>query len=1039
MNISKLSVKRPVTTLMGIFIVIILGFVSFSKIPIDLLPNIEYPVAIVSTSYPNVGSEEIEKLVTRPIEQAVATVENIDTISSISSEGSSIVIVQFNFGTDMNFASLKMREKVDMVKGMLPSEANSPTVLKLDPNAQPIMQLTVTQGSDLAKVQAFAEDTIKPALERIEGVASVSISGGYEKEVVINTNAARLKGYGLSIDYIAQILAAENLNLPGGTVKKGSQELFIRNIGEFTNLEEIKKVPIPLKTGGIIYLSDIADISFQNKAKTSISKVDGKETINISIQKQSGTNTVKIANQINKQIDKLKNQYSDLQIGKTFDQSEYISKSIKNVSSSAVTGAILAIFILYLFLRNIRSTFIIGTSIPISIISTFILIYFNGITLNLMTLGGLALGVGMLVDNSIVVLENIYRFRQQGYSRIDAAIEGTQEVMISVVASTLTTVAVFLPIAFAQGITAIIFKELALTVTFSLAASLVVSLTLVPMLSSKLLKVDEYQGKHHEGKSKLFSKIYDGFDNAFLFVEQKYKGLLSKALKHRKITVIITIVAFISSMVSLVAVGFEFFPATDEGQFTVSVELPEGSKVKDSEQILNTIENKIKDIKEVKSIFSSAGGGNSMSFTSSGQNKGSLIVSLKPLKERKRSTADVVDEVRELVKDIPGAKINIQASSTSMGAAGSAISIKVKGDNLNTLKNIGNNFKNIIESVDGTREVKLSLTGGSPEVQVKINREKASQYGITAAQLSAQIKGVMDGKVATRYKIDGDELDVIIKGDDVFSESISNLKQVLIQTPAGINVPLELIADISINQSTSSISRENQVRTITVNSDIYGRDLKSITDEISTKLSSVKMPEGYTYEMGGQNEEMIDAFSNLILALGLAIILVYMILAAQFESLIHPFTIMFSVPLAFSGGIFGLFITRRTFNVPAFIGLIILAGIVVNNAIVLIDYINTRRGRGEDREEAILNAGPTRLRPILMTTLTTVLGLVPMALGIGDGAEIQAPLATVVIGGLTLSTLLTLVIVPVIYTLFDDLIVKTKKKFKRNVNKEISM
>ncbi|MBM7870508.1 HAE1 family hydrophobic/amphiphilic exporter-1 [Clostridium pascui] len=1039
MNISKLSVKRPVTTLMCIFIVLIFGFVSFSKISIDLLPNIEYPVAIVSTSYPNVGSEEIEKLVTRPIEQAIATVENIDTISSISSEGNSIVIVQFNFGTDMNFASLKMREKVDMVKGILPSEANSPTVLKLDPNSQPIMQLSVSQGNDLAKVQAFAEDTIKPALERIEGVASVSISGGYEKEVVINTNAARLKGYGLSIDYIAQILSAENLNLPGGTVKKGNQELFIRNIGEFTNLEEIKKVPIPLKTGGIIYLSDVADISFQNKDKTSISKLNGKETINISIQKQSGTNTVKIANQINKQIDKLKSQYSNLQVEKAFDQSEYISKSISNVSSSAITGSILAVLILYIFLRNIRSTFIIGTSIPISIIATFILIYFNGITLNLMTLGGLALGVGMLVDNSIVVLENIYRYRQQGYSKVDAAIQGTQEVMISVIASTLTTVAVFLPIAFAQGITAIIFKELALTVTFSLAASLIVSLTLVPMLSSKLLKIDEYQGRHHEGKNKLFAKIYDGFDKVFAFVESKYKGLLAKALKHRKITIIITLAAFISSMASLAAVGFEFFPATDEGQFTVSVELPEGSKVKDSEQFLSKIENKIKGIKEIKSIFSSAGGGGGMSFTSSGQNKGSLTVNLVPLKERKRSTADVVDEVRNLVKDTAGAKINIQAASSSMGGVGSAISIEIKGDNLNTLKNIGNNFKNVVESVDGTREVKLSLTEGAPEVQVKINREKASQYGITAAQLSTQIKGIMDGKVATKYKIDGDELDVVIKGDDVFSESISNLKQVLIQTPTGINVPLELIADVSINQSTSSINRENQVRTITVNSDIYGRDLKSITDEISTKLSSVQMPEGYTYEMGGENEQMMDAFSDLILALGLAVILVYMILAAQFESLIHPFTIMFAVPLAFSGGIFGLFITRRTFSVPAFIGLIILAGIVVNNAIVLIDYIKTRRGRGEDREEAILNAGPTRLRPILMTTLTTVLGLVPMALGIGDGAEIQAPLATVVIGGLTLSTLLTLVIVPVTYTLFDDLTVRIKKRLKRTINKEITM
>lgn len=1037
MNLSKISVKKPVTILMLTFIVIILGAVSLSRLPIDLLPKIEYPIAIVSTSYSGVGPQEIENIVTRPIESAVATVGNIKNISSSTSEGSSIIIAEFNFGTDMNFAALEMREKVDMVKGMLPDEVGAPMVMKIDPNAQAIMQLSLTNNGELSKLQAIAEDTIKPRLERLDGVASVNVSGGYKNQVEVKVNEQKLKGYNLTLDYIAQIIGAENLNLPGGQVQKGKQELTIRTLGEFKSLDEIKTIPIPLQTGGTVYLSDIADIKFGHKEVTSIVKTNGKESISISIQKQSGTNTVKVADIVNKELEKIRKEFPNISITNSFDQSVYIKKSIENVSNNAMIGALLAVLVLYMFLRNLRTTFIIGTSIPVSIIATFILIYFNDITLNMMTLGGLALGVGMLVDNSIVVLENIYRFREEGQSRIDAAINGTSEVSMAVTASTLTTIAVFLPIVFVEGITATIFKELALTVTFSLTASLIVSLTLVPMLSSKLLKIDRSKkGEGHSTRFKVFSVIYDAFDRGFARITAVYRKILNWALGHRKSTILIAVITFILSMVSLVTVGAEFFPQSDEGQVSINVTLPQGAELENTSQVLTEIEGKLEGISEIDTVFSRAGSGGGLSLRSSGTNNGSINVVLKSRAERKRSSNIVADDIRGLVKDIPGAKIGVSVSSGSMGFGGTPVSISIKGDELDMLKKTGDDFKHIVESVDGTREVKTSLDDGVPEVQIKIDRKVASQYGVTAAQIASAVKSTISGKIATRYKYNGEELDVVVKGDEIFKESISNLKQIMIQSPSGSSVPLGLVADVAIEKGPSAISREAQVRVITVTSQIAGRDLKSITDEITEKISQYNMPQGYSYKFGGEKEQQVEAFADLGLALLLAVVLVYMIIASQFESLLHPLTIMLSVPLALAGGALGLFITRRALSVVALIGVIMLAGIVVNNAIVLVDYINTRRRSGEDRKTAIVNAGPIRLRPILMTTLTTVLGLIPMALGLGDGGEIQAPMATVVIGGLTLSTLLTLVFIPVMYTIFDDVANFFKTKvFKVNKNK----
>lgn len=1030
MGLSSLSVRRPVTILMATLIVIIIGLVSLTRLPIDLLPKIEVPVAIVNTSYRGVGPQEIENLITKPVESAIATVGNIKSIRSISSEGSSVVIAEFNFGTNMDFASLDMREKIDLIKRFLPAEATDPMVMKIDPNAMPIIQLSLSGSSDLAQLQRLAEDTIKPRLERLEGVASVDISGGYENQVLIKVDQPMLEAYGLTLTQLAQIIGAENLNLPGGQVKKGQQDLTIRTLGEFKTIEEIRNLPLALPTGGIINLRDVAEVNLTNKEVSTISRTNGENSINISIQKQSGMNTVRVADVINRELELLKAEIPNVNLETVLDQSVYIKLSIGNVFKSAVIGALLAVAILYLFLRNLRTTFIIGTSIPVSIIATFILLYFNNITLNLMTLGGLALGVGMLVDNAIVVLENIFRFRQEGYSRTDAAIKGAQEVSMAVTASTLTTVAVFLPIVFVQGITSTIFKELAMTVTLSLAASLVVSLTLIPMLSSKLLKVDR---KKREKKT-MFSFIYDTFDKLFAKVEEVYRRILSWVLDNRKPTVTIALVVFAISIVSVFRIGAEFFPAMDEGQFTVSIRMPEGSQLQNTNEVVSEIEDILSDIQEIDTVFSTIGSGGMFSRRGNASDRGNVTAVLKPSAERTRTTSQVADQVREIAKDIPGARITVEVTSnTMMGLGGDPISISIKGDDLDTLRSISEEMKDMIEAVEGTREVRTSLTDGIPEVQIKINRLNATQYGLTAGQIANSVRGSVSGITASRFKYNGDEIDMIIQGDDILRESISNLGQTPIRSPLGISVPLEQVADISIERGPTTINREGQVRVVTVSSQIVGRDLRSVSQDIENKFANYNLPRGYNYEVGGQNRELNEAFSDLALALGLAIVLVYMILASQFESLLHPFTIMLSVPLAFSGGALGLFLAGKPLSVPGLIGAIILAGIVVNNAIVLVDYINTRRNSGEDRREAITKAGPIRLRPILMTTLTTILGLLPLALVSGEGSEVQSPMAIVVIGGLLLSTLLTLVFIPVIYTILDDIALSINRKIGKSI------
>ena len=1013
MFLSRFAVKRPITIVMVTLAVLILGYVSFSDLPIDLLPDLEIPVSAVMVDYRGVGPQEVEKLVTIPLEGAVGTVSNIKDIRSISSEGRSIIIAQFNYGSDMDMVALELREKVDMVKSLLPECVGNPMVLKLDPDSIPIVQAAVYGNNDLEELQAFAEDIVKPQLERLEGVAAVDIAGGRQSEVEIRVNPNTLAGYGLSIDMLSSIIAANNLNLPGGIVSKGEQDMTIRTIGEFGSVEDIRNLPLMLPSGQTVTLENVADINLVINEGNSLNRINGTRSIDISIRKQSGSNTVAVAKESIAALELIQAKYTQYQILPVINQADYIQRSINHLAENAVLGCLLAVIVLLLFFRSMSTTLIVAISIPISIIGVFVILYFSGITLNLMTMGGLALAVGMLVDNAIVVLENIFRLREEGLNNIDAAIQGAGEVATAVTASTLTTVAVFLPIVFVEGITSEIFSDLALTVTISLFASLAVSLTLIPMLSSKMIP-----------RKKIKSvAVPSVFEKAMGKVISGYKGLLSAVLNHPGRTFGIGILSFIVCILPLAIIGAEYFPEMDQGQFTISIEQPPGSSLDYAESIATQVESLIVDIPEIDIIYSQV------------VNTSTDIVVLTQSSDlTSRETSVVADEVRKLIKDIPGVNINVSVASAMMmmggGLGESPVNISIKGDDLTELRRISNDFVDLVGSVEGTRMVDSSFSQGLPEVQVQINRRQAGQYGLNTAQIANTIRTIMSGKTVTRYKLDDTEINVVIRGEDWYSKSISSLEQLALTTPSGMTIPLSQVADVVLAQGPQTINREGQMRVTTVTSQIFERDLQGVSQDIEALLNQYQLPPGYSYEIGGEYQELVNALSDLSIVLILAVALVYMVLASQFESLLYPFVIMFAVPLSFSGAAIGLLITGYPLSVPVLIGAIILAGVVVNDAIVLVDYINTRRSRGEDRRTAIMNAGPIRLRPIVITTLTTILGLFPMSLGLGAGAEALAPMAITVIFGLGFATLLTLVLIPAIYVVIDNLSEQVTSRFR---------
>lgn len=1022
MFLSKLSVKRPVTILMVVLIILLFGVLSFTNLGIDMMPDMNLPIVAVMTTYTGAGPEEIENRVTTMLESALASVSNVESITSTSSDGTSTILVQFSWGTDIEYAALKIRENIDLIKGYLPTDAGTPMVVQFDPSLLPVATYSVTADLNTAELTKLAEETIKPRLERIEGVASVSISGGYDRAIRVYLNEQKMHGYGLSTSTVSQMLAAQNLNSGAGTMDDSGLNYILKTQGEFGSVEEIENLTLTTPTGGQVKISDIGRVVDGFTDVTSYSFLDGRQTISLSVQKQSGSNTVLVANKVKEEMAAMERElYGNLTSINVMDQAQFIELAISTVFSSAILGALLAVLIIYAFLRSISSTLIIGISIPISVIATFILIHFAGLTINMMTLGGLALGVGMLVDNSIVVLESIFKKRQGGMESKEAAVYGAKEVATAISASTLTTLAVFLPITLLSGLASQIFRELALTVAFSLISSLVVALSLVPMLASKLMasprsvkvmkKIDGKDGKKEE------RGLY-----------HKYGNALDWSLRHRKSVMAILLVVVLAAVAMIPFMGTEFIPTMESGSINVNIEMPNGTSLEKTREATESLEDIIRAYPEVDYIYSSIG--------SNSTNTSSLVVNLVPSSERDRSEQECIDMLREATEDVPDVKLSF-SGGFSMTMGGSAISITVSGRDLDTLQALGQEVMSVVDSVKGTTEVNFSMAEGQPEYDIVVDKEKASLYGLTSAQIATMVKTSLSGSTATIYRENGSEIDVIVQSEESSVKELKDIASIQLMTPTGVTIPLSQVARFEKGFGPMSIQHTNQERSATITASITEDvDLGTVTSEIEQRIEQeVNFPSGYSISYEGEQQNMMDSFSDLGYALIIAVVLVYMVMAAQFESLIQPFIVLFSMPLAMVGVTVGLMVTGRNFGITAFIGIIMLAGIVVNNAIVLVDYINQLKQRVYSTHDAIVEAGRVRLRPILMTALTTILGMLPMAIGVGEGSELQAPLAVSVVGGLFTSTFLTLFIIPVIYSLVDGVLVKIKKKFKRTKNK----
>lgn len=1036
MKIADFSVDRPVTIVMIILAMLVLGLFSLHFLSVDLLPDITSPTISISASYSGAGPQEVEHDVTKVIEAGVGTVSSVQKIDSTSQTGSSQVRLQFAWGTNMDTALADVRARLDSVKRRLPDSVDTPTVNKFDTNMMPVMSVAISGQQDLSTLKKMVDDTIQPAIERVDGVAAVSVMGGLTREFEVLVNPWRLQQYNISISQVSQTLKGENVDVAGGIMPWGHKNYVVRGLGKYEDIEEVRNIPIPVQ-GGVIHLSDLAEVKDTFARRDSYTLLNGRPTMSISVSKQSGANTVDVADRVKKELNRLQQQLpGDLKFALAFDQSETTKNSVNDVARTTILGGGLAIVILLVFLRNLRTTVVIATAIPFAIITTFVLMYFNKMTLNMMSMGGLALGVGHMVDYSIVVLESIYRHRHAGYEPKEAAKKGTAEVGTAVVASAITVATVFLPMVFVTGMAGQLFKQFALTVAFSQLAALFVALTLIPLLCSRILGKVEQAGEGSRWWHRLFKKSGQWYDA----LDAKYRNLLIVSLKKRVLVVIVATALTISSLMLIPLIGTEFMPSQDSGQISVDVKMPIGTILTDTGAVMAKLGEATGQIPEVDTVLTSVGGGRGGSGSSQTES-GSMNIKLKPKGERKRSTEQIMEDLRGKFRNIPGATIRVSSSSgtniLSRAFSGRAIEIAIKGDDLDVLKNLSGQVSEVVKNVAGTRQVSNSMEAGRPELRLVFEREKVAQYGLTTAQVSQLLAVAGDGQVVSTVDAGGTAVDLRLMLSPEARSSTGALESLFI-TQGGVQVPLTQLARFVEGEGPNVINRTSQSRVAYVYSDYAGRDLGSIQKEIQAKVAQLPLPSGYVIQYGGQQQDMAESFSSLVMALLLALMLVYMVMAGQFESLLYPFCIMFSIPVSVTGVVLSLLLTGRAFSVPAFIGIIMMSGIVVNNAIVLVDYINTLKKRGLPRNEAIVQAGPVRLRPILMTALTTLFGLVPLALGIGEGAETQAPMATVVIGGLLVSTFLTLVIIPVVYTLLDDLGGKIINRSWRRANKEVT-
>ncbi len=1051
---------------MATLAVVLFGGVALDRLGLNLLPELTYPTLTIRTEYEGAAPAEIEEQITRQIEQRVGVVSGVRKMHSISSAGRSDIVLEFLWGTEMDLAAIEVREKIDLVR--LPLEVERPTLLRLNPNLDPIFRIALTRTEpladatyDLQTLRRYADDYLKKRMDPIPGVAAVIIGGGFEDEIAVQVDQERLAQLDLTVAALGQRLSSTNVNLSGGRLTDGTQEYLVRTLNQFETIDDIADTIILQREGRILRLRDVATVFEGHKERDSIMRVNGREAIELSLYKEGDANTVEVAEEIRDSLTKIEEQLPpNFELVTIYDQSTFITAAIREVQTAAIQGAVLAVFVLFLFLRDLRSTLIVTATIPASVMVTFALMDSQSITLNVMSLGGIALAIGMLMDNAIVVLENISRHRAEGRSRIEAAREGASEVGGAVLASTMTTIAVFLPLAFVEGIAGQLFRDQALTVTFALIASLVLAFTLIPMLSAagaagrpappiftettpasartrwlaiarlpfRLFFVEAprwlficalWIGRWIAfGARVAMMPVLAGFDRAYGWVAVGYDRLLRGALRARTVVLIVAAGALAGSAAILPQLSVELIPPLSQGEFKVDFELSPGARIELTDRTLGDVQYNLEGTGTIAKTYSVAGTGGRLdaSAVSGGENVGEINIVMRdgatPAEE-----AEAMGLVRAVLEDVPDAQYTLERPQ--LFTFSTPLEIEVSSTDLDDIELVAGQLVAQMEQSATFGDIESSLQSGYPEIQIHFDQERTAALGLTVPDIANRVVAKVRGDVPTEFTWRDRKVDIRVRVGEDERNSEDDIKNLVVNPEEVRQVRLSTVADVEVGIGPADIQRIGQQRVAIISANVLSGDLGDAAEEVRAYLENIPNPLGTKTKVGGQNEEMEASFASLQFALALALIMVYLVMASLFESLLHPFVIMFTVPLAGVGAVFGLWVTGTGVSVVVFIGLILLVGIVVNNAIVLIDRVNSLRAEGHSKHDAIVTGANQRLRPILMTTLTTILGLLPMAIGLGEAAELRTPMAITVIGGLSVSTLLTLIVIPVVYDLVD--------------------
>jgi hydrophobic/amphiphilic exporter-1 (mainly G- bacteria), HAE1 family len=1024
MTIPRLAIHRPITMFMISAVITLLGLISLVRLPVDLMPDVSFPSITVRVGYQGVGPLEMEELVTRPIEQAVSAVAGLQRLESTSSEGNSRTTLNFAWGTDLAEAADDVRSRIDRIRARLPEEADPPTIFKFDSTSFPIMGLGVEGDYDPVTLREIAQNELSQRIERVPGVAAVTIDGGLRRQIHVSLSKEKITALNLSVSRIVTLLRTENQNMPLGEVDEGDSTFLLRSQGQFTDLEDIRSLVVLTKEGVPVYMRDIADVTDSTEDRRSFMRINGRSGVRMRVQKQSGENTVAIAQGVKTELERINREVPGVRVVVLDDSSLFIEQAINNVKEHALIGSLLVILIIFAFLRDWRATLIVSTSIPISVIGTFALLYFAGFTLNTMTFGGLALGIGMIVDAAIVVLENTHRHLDMGKDRLTAAIEGAEEVWSAILASTLTHIAVFIPLLFLSGVSSVLFTQLSIVVMFSLSMSLFVAVTIVPVLCSRWLSLPHKEG----APAGLMARFYAASERFLQRTDDRYRRIIHLALAHRPTVIGISVALVVVAVVLLPMVGFELVPQADEGEVRVDVELPVGTRIERTEAVVLRLEETIRQaVPEATMIITTAGSGGGMGgFGGGGSHRGEFQVRLVGREERQRTNDQIAQALRRQLSGLPGVIIRARPSGGNfqmnrmLGGGDARLALEIRGHDLDDARRLAQEARSTMQNTPGIADVRIGREEGRPEISIRVDRPKAALFGLSVTGVAETIQTNVAGTQAAFYRERGNEYPIVVRLREEDRERIRDVEDVLVSTPTGQVVPAKNLMVVDRETGPVQIERKNQERVTRVNAETEVT-LSDAVQAVQQRVGQLRIPPDFSVGFGSEVEEQTQAFRQLQMMLILAIILVYAVMASQYESLRDPFIIMFSVPVAAIGVVLSLLVTGTAFSLQAYIGVIMLAGIVVSNAILLVDYTNTLRHRDKlSIRDAVEVAGRTRLRPILMTSLATMLGLVPMAIGIGEGGELQAPLARVVIGGLLASTMVTLVLVPAVYTLFEE-------------------